>query len=490
MEQIAPRLLPDEMTVRYTEQELTEEQKAQARENIGACESEAVVVGRKYAASWNGSFVGVKDDIDAGMGGGFVLVYDALPSIADMVEYGIDYAYQIESRDPVYVHFEYSDLEESNGVMCPQNDRFVIVYDDGVGKEVEVMGYTLTFNYPGLYFYYGLVGKYDDSIKTTYFATGPVVKTINPDFLPSTLLLAESQTLTEAQKAQVRKNIGTDFSYNFATVNKTSTNISDFNALKYIETNWGKEPMNISVQGFPVVKLDATNKRFCTFYTDKAMHVFKWETNDTNSSSKVTWVSKQQLADTGYVDEKVDELSDYVLVAPDGADTLNCDYSKPVSILDPDDSSYWSYPFYLQSKCVLTQDDVVNGITTTLMSDGELSTYTCNDIQFNEDGFAEIMPAQFFSGPIYIIPEDNYVASIGFGSSALFPKKGIWIDDEHIVSITVPGYTGFKEKVVNPEIIPESVATKTYVDEQIGNIESVLDSIISIQNSLIGGESE
>jgi hypothetical protein len=100
------------------------------------------------------------------------------------------------------------------------------------------------------------------------------------------------------------------------------------------------------------------------------------------------------------------------------------------------------------------------------------------------------MPAQLLSGPIYIIPEDNYVASIGFSSSALFPKKGIWIDDEHIVSITVTGYTGFKEKVVNPDLIPESVATKTYVDEQIGNIESVLDSIISIQNSLIGGESE
>lgn len=34
----------------------------------------------------------------------------------------------------------------------------------------------------------------------------------------------------------------------------------------------------------------------------------------------------------------------------------------------------------------------------------------------------------------------------------------------------------------------EEVATKAYVDNQIGDIEAVLDGIIAIQNSLIGGE--
>jgi hypothetical protein len=297
------------------------------------------------------------------------------------------------------------------------------------------------------------------------------------------------QSLTDEQKAQARANIGTDFSYNFATVNKTSTNISDFNALKYIETNWGKEPMNISVQGFPVVKLDVTNKRFCTFYTDKAMHVFKWETNDTNSSSKVAWVSKSTLADTGYVDEKVDELRQDVITTV-STDTLFFTTNNPVMLESGSSSTGEVYfdKYYYQSPIVITAADI-NGIIELTPNIG--ITIQEHSLSFNDDGYAEMLLVDWDSGTevgrVCFVPTDNYFVDF---LNVTFPTRGIWTDSNGLASLRIAGYKGFAKEVICSDLIPESVATKTYVDKQIGNIESVLDSIISIQESLIGGESE
>lgn len=47
----------------------------------------------------------------------------------------------------------------------------------------------------------------------------------------------------------------------------------------------------------------------------------------------------------------------------------------------------------------------------------------------------------------------------------------------HIVSVKIPQ-------------LEENKADITYVDEQIGDIETALDGIIAIQNSLLGGDSE
>ena len=67
-----------------------------------------------------------------------------------------------------------------------------------------------------------------------------------------------------------------------------------------------------------------------------------------------------------------------------------------------------------------------------------------------------------------------------------YPKPGIYFykEDWEVRSLTIPGFTGF----VDPALLPGYVATKEYVDEAVGDIESALDSIIAIQNSLMGGE--
>lgn len=53
-----------------------------------------------------------------------------------------------------------------------------------------------------------------------------------------------------------------------------------------------------------------------------------------------------------------------------------------------------------------------------------------------------------------------------------------------IIGITVG--TPISAAKIGQELKPE---IKEYIDEQLGDIETALDSIISIQNSLIGGES-
>ena len=53
-----------------------------------------------------------------------------------------------------------------------------------------------------------------------------------------------------------------------------------------------------------------------------------------------------------------------------------------------------------------------------------------------------------------------------------------------IIGITVG--TPISAAKIGQELKPE---IKEYIDERIGDIETALDSIISLQNSLIGGES-
>lgn len=690
---IASHLLPHEPFVKYTEQTLTENQKACARENIGACKDDVVVTVAKYHITLDE--YSIIKDIETGMGGGWRLMTHTLPSIEDLMEYGLD-SVVTNGRHRIESHFAYSELVWlSDGVVG--TNRFggdcVIVFESGVGVSVPAgdSGASLQFADAGIYFSYGLNNN-DDVIKTISISTGPQVQSINKGLLqnslPSSILTAQpqnlttaqrarvrknigvdslasfsdsvffdgstlgkyvanvgpgsftpshyvrvsanvptvadfptdldditvhmmgteyveselsikelsveksgviipdcgvdpamfvsvpktavgstveiygaetvfpakgfyvayfddgnyvssvtlptfdfaeelddslvpytimhskeqnlseaqkaqarknigaaaigegsgtasteavlytEQTLTEEQKAQARKNIGTDFSYDFATVNKTSTKESDYNALKYVETNWSKEPMNISVQGFPVVKVDITNKRFCTFYTDKAMHVFKWETDDTAKSSKVTWVSKQTLVDTSYVDTKVEELADELKET--SGNILKCEI-KDTHVIDSSLSQLYKY-----SDAVLTPLDIVDkAVTAVVKHEDKEYVASIDDYEAKDDGFIQIDLIYRFSETtsyivsVYYIPYDNYEYDNPFFGTTTIPTRGIWSECE-LISITIPGFS-FP--------LGGTIATRLYVDDQIGRIESVLDSIISIQESLIGGES-
>ena len=53
-----------------------------------------------------------------------------------------------------------------------------------------------------------------------------------------------------------------------------------------------------------------------------------------------------------------------------------------------------------------------------------------------------------------------------------------------IIGVTVG--TPISTAKIGQDLKPE---IKEYIDEQLGDIETALDSIIAIQNSLIGGES-
>lgn len=90
---------------------------------------------------------------------------------------------------------------------------------------------------------------------------------------------------------------------------------------------------------------------------------------------------------------------------------------------------------------------------------------------------------------ISVFPEGVGVEREGDdGTKYHYPKPGIYFykEDWEVRSLTIPGYDGFKKLDTN--LLPECVATKEYVDSAVGDIESALDSIIAIQNSLIGGD--
>jgi hypothetical protein len=491
---IDPALLPD--SVLCIEQSLTDEQKTKARANIDAVCNDILASTLVFNSTSQATEIG--DCIDVfGDPPGVWPIYAYKCSDIVLTERDFCYANNNIQVSVTIGGMEYTSDKASvsfgtDGFACIYLKKRLSIYiaptdnyhyDDGFG--------TFDFSTKGIWLCNAFVDTIPSSCSLSLTIpgyTGFTLRQITSSVLPESVHYTK-QSLTDEQKAQARANIGTDFSYNFATVNKTSTNISDFNALKYIETNWGKEPMNISVQGFPVVKLDVTNKRFCTFYTDKAMHVFKWETNDTNSSSKVAWVSKSTLADTGYVDEKVDELRQDVITTV-STDTLFFTTNNPVMLESGSSSTGEVYfdKYYYQSPIVITAADI-NGIIELTPNIG--ITIQEHSLSFNDDGYAEMLLVDWDSGTevgrVCFVPTDNYFVDF---LNVTFPTRGIWTDSNGLASLRIAGYKGFAKEVICSDLIPESVATKTYVDKQIGNIESVLDSIISIQESLIGGESE
>ena len=98
----------------------------------------------------------------------------------------------------------------------------------------------------------------------------------------------------------------------------------------------------------------------------------------------------------------------------------------------------------------------------------------------------------FGYGDVISVPQDMVGKEISWvDGTVIFPKAGIYFNvqpEYYITSFCIPWYQGFECRL-DQRLLPQSVATKEYVDATVGDIESALDSIIAIQNSLIGGES-
>lgn len=81
-----------------------------------------------------------------------------------------------------------------------------------------------------------------------------------------------------------------NFAYNFTTVCKTPEvsdvsgmpiydiyrNPQDAQAIDYIVRNWGKEPMSIYIQGYPVIGVDINNHHLKVLYNDRYIYTFNW----------------------------------------------------------------------------------------------------------------------------------------------------------------------------------------------------------------------
>lgn len=102
---------------------------------------------------------------------------------------------------------------------------------------------------------------------------------------PNAVRFNESQDLTPEEQAQARANMGINlFSYNFTVVDTVDSNgmpifrrcPEDANAIDHIVQNWQQKPMNIYVQGYPVIGLDINNHHLKVLYNDRYIYTFNW----------------------------------------------------------------------------------------------------------------------------------------------------------------------------------------------------------------------
>ena len=114
----------------------------------------------------------------------------------------------------------------------------------------------------------------------------------------------------------------------------------------------------------------------------------------------------------------------------------------------------------------------------------------------------EIVPIEVFSDVYFnrIPALETYKADKSYVDVKVADKVDkSYVDEQLKTKADDADYQNFKEDTagiimsVLQQTIPQLDARKadvTYVDEQIGNIETALDGIIAIQNSLLGGDSK
>lgn len=268
------------------------------------------------------------------------------------------------------------------------------------------------------------------------------------------------QDLTEEQQAQARANIGI-FTYNFTIINEESSNPADAKAIDHIVHNWQKQPMDIYVQGYPVIGLDKDNRHMMVLYHDRYISTLTWEVDISLPRSKLSAVSRRQLADTAYVDKMLGKI----II---NGDTLTWDGNKEGRAVV--EWTAFGVPYYAVhvSDVVLDLDDIPDGgsaFVTYVGTDGNSSTVEIAKTDFRDIGFGLITFGDVISVP------SNWVGQEvdGWGDGTVtFPKAGLYFSggevDGEVHSITIPGYVGFG-KGLDPSLLPENPA-KDYIVEQ------------------------
>ena len=274
------------------------------------------------------------------------------------------------------------------------------------------------------------------------------------------------QDLTPSEQAQARANIGV-FTYNFTIVNEESYNPADAKAIDHIVHNWQKQPMDIYVQGYPVIGLDKDNRHMMVLYHDRYISTLTWEVDISTGISKLYAVSRRQLADTAYVDKMLGKI---IL----NGDTLTWDGNREGRAVV--EWTTFGSPYYAVhiSDVVLGFDDISDGgsaFVTYVGTDGNSSTVEIAKTDFGDIGFGLITFGDVISVP------SNWVGQEvdGWGDGAVtFPKAGLYFSgggpDGEVRSVTVTSDTlFFAREMIKPTLLPDSVATKEYVDAAIGS---------------------
>ena len=114
----------------------------------------------------------------------------------------------------------------------------------------------------------------------------------------------------------------------------------------------------------------------------------------------------------------------------------------------------------------------------------------------------EIVPVEVFSDVYFnrLPALETYKADKAYVDEKVADKADkSYVDEQLKTKVDASDYESFRDgtssmmmQIMNTEI-PQLKASKadiTYVDEQIGDIETALDGIIAIQNSLLGGDSK
>lgn len=148
-------------------------------------------------------------------------------------------------------------------------------------------------------------------------------------------------------------------------------------------------------------------------------------------------------------DEEVKQLSEEIadLIVTEGGDTLTWD-GNTEGLVSAIDALY-----YKVSEAIPTMDDFADG-GTVILSNGIGSPFTGEDAKvfFEDDGFAAL------GEYVLIVPSDNYTLD-----DVTIAEKGVYFITSggvYVSSLTITGYTGFGEKTLKPEYLPEIPAEK------------------------------
>ena len=259
-------------------------------------------------------------------------------------------------------------------------------------------------------------------------------------------------------------NVQTNFAYNFTVINKTSTDPKDAEALDYMVSNWGKKPMSLYVQGYPVIKVDTAKSQMTVLYNDTYISAFTWAVSANLQSCKLSSVGQKQLAEKAYVDGQLTSTKEYVDSELDKlvitGDTLTWDGNPDGHAVA--ECTFFGMPFQCVhvSDAVITLDDV-SLVTSVFVTETQ---FFGGDNTTHEIKYADCL--EFHGvlrfGNVSSVPQDVVGKEIPWGDDTItFPKAGTYFlmqaEDYYVSSFTIPGYV-FR--------LHGCVATKDYIVEQ------------------------